>query len=248
MIRGAQQSYTPVGYQLDAYEATTPTSGCLIETESHTQVHEVNWESTKLVQVESFSDSLSPIEPKEPVSPQLNESSVQSIILNNIRTASNLIYQYMATNEKDEANNSLLQLNQLAKFIENQVNLINSASYPVQDPFMFPPCSRREIPHCTNPNQCFQEEYPVPEATSPPIVKLVNSPRPTNSQKEKKREQRLKRVVKKLKLNPSLHCQQCGTKNTPEWRKGPNGRNTLCNACGIKYSKEKRQKRDLAHQ
>ena len=24
--------------------------------------------------------------------------------------------------------------------------------------------------------------------------------------------------------------------NTPTWRKGPHGRNTLCNSCGLKYT------------
>jgi hypothetical protein len=35
-------------------------------------------------------------------------------------------------------------------------------------------------------------------------------------------------------------CGHCGTKNTPEWRSGPNGM-LLCNACGLKWSR-KRQK------
>jgi len=33
------------------------------------------------------------------------------------------------------------------------------------------------------------------------------------------------------------YCRFCGTTSTPEWRKGPDGPGTLCNACGIKYSK-----------
>lgn len=27
----------------------------------------------------------------------------------------------------------------------------------------------------------------------------------------------------------NFSCHECGTTDTPEWRKGPNGRNTLCN-------------------
>ncbi|CAD6205260.1 unnamed protein product [Miscanthus lutarioriparius] len=30
-------------------------------------------------------------------------------------------------------------------------------------------------------------------------------------------------------------CRHCGTQSTPQWREGPMGRRTLCNACGIKY-------------
>ncbi|RCH85040.1 hypothetical protein CU098_008782, partial [Rhizopus stolonifer] len=28
-------------------------------------------------------------------------------------------------------------------------------------------------------------------------------------------------------------CQSCDTLETPEWRRGPNGARTLCNACGL---------------
>lgn len=32
-------------------------------------------------------------------------------------------------------------------------------------------------------------------------------------------------------------CAHCLRKNSPEWRKGPDGPGTLCNSCGIKYAK-----------
>jgi hypothetical protein len=35
-------------------------------------------------------------------------------------------------------------------------------------------------------------------------------------------------------------CEFCGANESPEWRRGPNGSNTLCNACGIKYAKRRR--------
>ncbi|KAL6064791.1 E3 ubiquitin-protein ligase UPL1 isoform X1 [Balamuthia mandrillaris] len=37
-------------------------------------------------------------------------------------------------------------------------------------------------------------------------------------------------------------CDKCKTQNTPEWRKGPNGPGTLCNACGLQYRRSLRQK------
>jgi len=37
-------------------------------------------------------------------------------------------------------------------------------------------------------------------------------------------------------------CVKCGTTKTPEWRKGPQGRNTLCNACGLRYKKDQEGK------
>ncbi|KAJ3101397.1 blue light receptor [Phlyctochytrium planicorne] len=35
-----------------------------------------------------------------------------------------------------------------------------------------------------------------------------------------------------------LFCRQCGSTQSPEWRKGPLGPKTLCNACGLAYSKK----------
>ncbi|CUM64532.1 uncharacterized protein PRCAT00002138001 [Priceomyces carsonii] len=32
-------------------------------------------------------------------------------------------------------------------------------------------------------------------------------------------------------------CHRCGTTETPEWRRGPNGVRTLCNACGLFHAK-----------
>lgn len=36
---------------------------------------------------------------------------------------------------------------------------------------------------------------------------------------------------------PSNKCHRCGTTETPEWRRGPNGVRTLCNACGLFHAK-----------
>ncbi|KAK6204351.1 uncharacterized protein RJT21DRAFT_132060 [Scheffersomyces amazonensis] len=35
----------------------------------------------------------------------------------------------------------------------------------------------------------------------------------------------------------TITCKHCGSENTPEWRSGPDGSRTLCNACGLFYSK-----------
>ncbi|KAI9351124.1 hypothetical protein DFJ73DRAFT_377737 [Zopfochytrium polystomum] len=43
-----------------------------------------------------------------------------------------------------------------------------------------------------------------------------------------------------------LFCRQCGTMSSPEWRKGPLGPKTLCNACGLAFSKKlQREKKRL---
>jgi PAS domain S-box-containing protein len=43
---------------------------------------------------------------------------------------------------------------------------------------------------------------------------------------------------KKLKMADEYVCTDCGTLDSPEWRKGPSGPKTLCNACGCEYSSQ----------
>ncbi|CDH48308.1 hypothetical protein RO3G_03309 [Lichtheimia corymbifera JMRC:FSU:9682] len=39
------------------------------------------------------------------------------------------------------------------------------------------------------------------------------------------------------KTTVGQRCHSCHTTETPEWRRGPDGARTLCNACGLHYSK-----------
>eukprot|EP00026_Physarum_polycephalum_P005210 Phypoly_transcript_05240.p1 GENE.Phypoly_transcript_05240~~Phypoly_transcript_05240.p1 ORF type:complete len:473 (+),score=81.43 Phypoly_transcript_05240:240-1658(+) len=41
----------------------------------------------------------------------------------------------------------------------------------------------------------------------------------------------------------NLHCHMCGVTETPEWRRGPAGDHTLCNACGLHYAKSLKKQR-----
>ena len=43
-----------------------------------------------------------------------------------------------------------------------------------------------------------------------------------------------------------LVCHFCGRKETPEWRKGPSGPATLCNACGLQWAKKQKAQRRSA--
>ncbi|KAF2713628.1 blue light regulator 2 [Pleomassaria siparia CBS 279.74] len=47
---------------------------------------------------------------------------------------------------------------------------------------------------------------------------------------------------KKLKMADEYVCTDCGTLDSPEWRKGPNGPKTLCNACGLRWAKKEKKK------
>ena len=39
------------------------------------------------------------------------------------------------------------------------------------------------------------------------------------------------------KATPPGRCHRCNRAETPEWRRGPDGARTLCNACGLHYAK-----------
>ncbi|KAI9868105.1 MAG: blue light receptor [Trichoglossum hirsutum] len=47
---------------------------------------------------------------------------------------------------------------------------------------------------------------------------------------------------KKIKVVDEYVCTDCGTLDSPEWRKGPNGPKTLCNACGLRWAKKEKKR------
>lgn len=55
------------------------------------------------------------------------------------------------------------------------------------------------------------------------------------------KRQRKRRSVYTSSRN--LHCHMCGVTETPEWRRGPAGDHTLCNACGLHYAKSLKKQR-----
>ncbi|KAF8952566.1 hypothetical protein BGZ46_003439 [Entomortierella lignicola] len=51
------------------------------------------------------------------------------------------------------------------------------------------------------------------------------------------------------RTHPPGRCLSCDSSDTPEWRRGPDGARTLCNACGLHYAKlVKRQNQKLLEQ
>ncbi|THG97010.1 hypothetical protein EW145_g7680 [Phellinidium pouzarii] len=53
---------------------------------------------------------------------------------------------------------------------------------------------------------------------------------------------------KRSRATPPGKCHSCNIRETPEWRRGPDGARTLCNACGLHYAKllKKRDKASSA--
>ncbi|KAG0348330.1 hypothetical protein BG005_011613, partial [Podila minutissima] len=62
------------------------------------------------------------------------------------------------------------------------------------------------------------------------VVNGVKTSTPENMQHQKYRK-RAKRT------QPPGRCLSCDSSDTPEWRRGPDGARTLCNACGLHYAK-----------
>ncbi|CAD6884424.1 unnamed protein product [Tilletia laevis] len=53
----------------------------------------------------------------------------------------------------------------------------------------------------------------------------------------------IKRKSKKMRTEEGDHvCTDCGRVDSPEWRKGPLGPKTLCNACGLRWAKKIKRK------
>ncbi|CAI7659170.1 unnamed protein product [Penicillium viridicatum] len=51
---------------------------------------------------------------------------------------------------------------------------------------------------------------------------------------------------RRKRLKAQHVCTDCGTADSPEWRKGPNGPKTLCNACGLRWSKKEKKRQESA--
>lgn len=50
-----------------------------------------------------------------------------------------------------------------------------------------------------------------------------------------------KKKAKKMHTLEQYVCTKCGRTDSPEWRKGPRGPKTLCNACGLRWAKQVRK-------
>jgi hypothetical protein len=69
--------------------------------------------------------------------------------------------------------------------------------------------------------------------TSPALIRGdVGVPIPIDKESRQSSDKK-----KKQKVADEYVCTDCGTLDSPEWRKGPKGPKTLCNACGLRWAK-----------
>jgi hypothetical protein len=60
---------------------------------------------------------------------------------------------------------------------------------------------------------------------------------------ESDRYPKRKRKKPLYSVNRNLYCHICFVRETPEWRRGPDGDHTLCNACGLHYAKNQKKEK-----
>ena len=122
----------------------------------------------------------------------------------------------------------------------NPMELNNSGSYYIQ--------KANSYPHSplTPPMSLYSvQQHPIKQQHQHPSLRtnddnntLYTAETLCSMIKNPKRKILKKRVYNKKKKNVRLiKCFHCGEVQTPEWRRGPYGNRTLCNACGLYYRK-----------
>ncbi|KAL6622239.1 hypothetical protein U3516DRAFT_585878 [Neocallimastix sp. 'constans'] len=67
------------------------------------------------------------------------------------------------------------------------------------------------------------------------IKKEVKRQRQKNTKQETKGKKRVPKGSQENSYDIKRVCEYCGDTDTPMWRRGPNGKGTLCNKCGVKW-------------
>ncbi|WVQ96179.1 hypothetical protein IAU59_003282 [Kwoniella sp. CBS 9459] len=98
------------------------------------------------------------------------------------------------------------------------------------------PSSESSSPDSSRSSSPSRPNNNISSSTSKPKIKSVG--RPPKDKDAIKEKRRKKSVVGAIKEGEGMHvCVTCGRTDSPEWRKGPLGPKTLCNACGLRWAK-----------
>lgn len=90
----------------------------------------------------------------------------------------------------------------------------------------------------TNPLVFSESMHPMPIARSEPLFPPFTDHDDTIGPRARSRHLSVQH----------LRCTACGTTSSPEWRNGPEGKKTLCNACGLRLSRRHRKQCDARKQ
>lgn len=119
----------------------------------------------------------------------------------------------------------------------NPLELNNSGSYYIQKANSYPHSPLTPPMSLYSAQQQQQQQQPMLH-TNDGNNALYTAEALCSMIKDPKRKILKKRVYNKKKKNVRLiKCFHCGEVQTPEWRRGPYGNRTLCNACGLYYRK-----------
>ncbi|EMD33898.1 hypothetical protein CERSUDRAFT_117427 [Gelatoporia subvermispora B] len=95
------------------------------------------------------------------------------------------------------------------------------------------------------PNAYPEVSYPQPsekvQSTAEQDMEIIRSKRATSTGGSAPGQPKSK-YRKRSRATPPGKCHSCNIRETPEWRRGPDGARTLCNACGLHYAKLMRKR------
>jgi len=92
------------------------------------------------------------------------------------------------------------------------------------------------------PSQSFSHHSTPSSAARSPDTELSTSSSQVEKQSKKRRRRKIKAVIDtgrstkdepRTKLGEIYKCANCGTRETPAWRRDLEGKELLCNACGL---------------
>ncbi|KPI38728.1 Cutinase gene palindrome-binding protein [Cyphellophora attinorum] len=99
--------------------------------------------------------------------------------------------------------------------------------------------ARYEAPHTSTPSRC-SRACATARANAPTASPPAAPPRRCGAGGGAAAY--LDKKVKKVKSADEYVCTDCGTLDSPEWRRGPSGPKTLCNACGLRWAKKEKKR------
>jgi len=111
------------------------------------------------------------------------------------------------------------------------------------------------MPPRTNPNRPIEAANPYYPGLGPAGYEAnfldfdgsISAPyESVSSEQEGSEDGQRNKKLKKSNCADQHVCVTCGRTNSPEWRKGPSGPKTLCNACGLRWAKQMRKVDDSA--
>lgn len=139
--------------------------------------------------------------------------------------------------------NTLMQLQLENEHLETKLKALkakyyppSSASYSTSSPLSSQP--QRQQADNSSPF------YLGSEPAKSPVKSSFDSSTTTTAGDEDVDDGQKKKKLKKMHPTEQYVCVTCGRTDSPEWRKGPLGPKTLCNACGLRWAKQMRKPTD----